>query len=301
MNGNTVTLLHLLYAIEDQIESGTEGAELDEVKNDIRTQAAELTDEKELDLFTTVLSELQRFADPGDTYVQEVLDGRTPAVAAQQILAKTDFANEEKLNKLLDKKPKKIAKDKDVLFQLSELLIPKYYSAVEVFQSTGPTRRATEERVAKEVFKVFGDNLPPDATFTLRISDGLVKSYAYNGTVAPYKTTYFGMYDRHYSNNQNAPWALPARWANPSLDLLKSPLNFVATTDIIGGNSGSPMINKNHEVVGLVFDGNIESLPGNFIFDEEKNRTVAVHAGGITAALRYVYKADRLLAELLQN
>jgi hypothetical protein len=298
MNGNSIILLHLLHGLEGQIESGVE--DLDELKNDIRKQAAGLNDAKELDQFTTVLSELQHFADPGDTYVNEVLDGRTAAVAAREILSETDFANEEKMNKLLDKKPKKIARDKDVFFALAELFIPKYYAAAEAFQSSGVARRAIEEKVAREVFKVFGDNLPPDATFTLRISDGIVKSYAYNGTTAPYKTTYFGLYDRHYSNNQSAPWALPKRWENPSLDLLKSPLNFIATTDIIGGNSGSPMINKNHEVVGLVFDGNIESLPGNFIFDEEKNRTVAVHAGGITAALRYVYKADRLLAELLQ-
>jgi hypothetical protein len=128
----------------------------------------------------------------------------------------------------------------------------------------------------------------------------VVKRYEYNGTVAPYKTTYFGLYDRHFSNDQKAPWALPQRWQNPSLDLLKAPLNFISTADIIGGNSGSPIINKNQELVGLVFDGNIESLPGNFIFDEEKNRTVSVHAGGIVAALRYVYKADRLLSELLK-
>jgi len=301
MNGNTLTLLHLLYAFKDQVESGVEGAELDEIKGEIRTQAAALSDPKELDMLTTVLSELKQFANPGDAYVDKVLDGRTPAVAAQQILAKTDFAKSDKLEKLLSKKPKKIAKDNDVLFEMAEEMIPMYYSAVQAFQSTGPARRANEARVAKEVFKVYGDNLPPDATFTLRISDGIVKPYAYNGTLAPYKTTYFGLYDRHYSNDQQDPWSLPERWQSPSLDLLKAPLNFVATTDIIGGNSGSPMINKNHEVVGLVFDGNIESLPGNFIFDEAKNRTVAVHAGGITAALRYVYKADRLLAELLQK
>ena len=301
MNGNTLIVLHLLHVLQDKIESGAEGAELDEIKDEVRAQAAGLSDPKELDMLTMVLSELKRFANPGDSYVDEVLDGRTPAIAAQQILAKTDFAKPDKLEKLLDKKPKKIAKDNDVLFDLSELLVPKYYAAVSAFQSSGPARRANEERVAKEVFKVYGDNLPPDATFTLRISDGVVKRYAYNGTIAPYKTTFFGLYDRHYSNDQEAPWALPERWQSPALELLKSPLNFVATTDIIGGNSGSPMINKRQEVVGLVFDGNIESLPGNFIFDEEKNRTVAVHAGGIVAALRYVYKADRLLAEILQN
>ena len=109
------------------------------------------------------------------------------------------------------------------------------------------------------------------------------------------------MYDRYYSFDGKWPWSLPERWAHPSMDLLKAPMNFVCTPDIIGGNSGSPVINVKREVVGLVFDGNIESLPGKFIFDEESNRTVAVHAGGIVAALRYVYKADKLVAELTGN
>ncbi len=148
------------------------------------------------------------------------------------------------------------------------------------------------------MFGVFGTELPPDATFTLRISDGRVKGYEYNGTEAPYQTTYFGLYDRYYSFNGKFPWGLPDRWLKPDMELLKAPLDFVSTVDIIGGNSGSPMINKHGELIGLVFDGNIESLPGNFIFDEEYNRAVGVHAGAIAAALRLVYGADRILEEL---
>lgn len=299
MIGSSITLLHLLYQYQNSVEEEADEATLNEIAGQIKVMAGGLSNPKEQMLLATVLGELKHFADPGDTYVAEILDGRTPEAAAAYILEKTDFAKPDKLEKLLDKKPKKIAKDNDILMEMAEMLMPKYYSAVEFFQSTGPVRRANEEKVVTEVFKVYGDDLPPDATFTLRISDGTVKKYEYNGTVAPYKTTFFGLYDRHYSHDQANPWSLPSRWSNPSLDLLRAPLNFVATTDIIGGNSGSPIINRNHEVVGLVFDGNIESLPGNFIFDEEKNRTIAVHAGGILASLRYVYKADRLLAELL--
>ena len=91
---------------------------------------------------------------------------------------------------------------------------------------------------------------------------------------------------------------MPAKWQNPDPALLKMPLNTVSTNDIIGGNSGSPLINKNKEVVGLIFDGNIESLPGNFIFDEEYNRTVSVHAGGIYGALKYIFKAERIVKEI---
>ncbi len=149
------------------------------------------------------------------------------------------------------------------------------------------------------LYEVYGTAVPPDATFSLRINDGVVKSYAYNGTVAPIKTTFAGLYDRNYSFNDKFPWNLPARWKNPPMALLKEPMCFISSNDIIGGNSGSPMINKKLEAVGLAFDGNMESLPGEFIFVPEKNRTISVHAGGIIAAMRYIYKADRLVNELV--
>ena len=106
------------------------------------------------------------------------------------------------------------------------------------------------------------------------------------------------MYDRTESFDNTFPWSLPEKWKNPPRQLLESPLNFISTNDIIGGNSGSPIINKKGEVIGLVFDGNIESLPGNFIYDEKVNRSVSVHIGGIVAALKYIYRADRLVKEM---
>jgi hypothetical protein len=108
------------------------------------------------------------------------------------------------------------------------------------------------------------------------------------------------LYDRYYSFEKKYPWDLPEQWKNPPSELLKEPLNFVSTNDIIGGNSGSPMINRNREVVGLIFDSNMEGLPGNYIYLPESNRTVSVHAGGIVAGLKYIYKADRILEELLK-
>jgi hypothetical protein len=299
--GSTITLLHVLYAYKTLAEENEEAPDLEAMEEEIKSLSAELNTPEEQMLLATTLRQLKQFADPGDTYIDEILDGNTPEVAAKEILDETCFAKPQKLEKLLDKKPKKIANEKDVLMDMADVLMPKHYAAVEYFQSTGPARRANEQKVVSEVFKVYGTNLPPDATFTLRISDGVVKTYEYSGTIAPYKTTYFGLYDRHYSHDLTNPWALPARWQNPSLDLLKSPVTFISTADITGGNSGSPVINKEQELVGLAFDGNMESLPGNFIFDEEKNRTISVHAGGIIAALRYVYKADRLLTELLQK
>jgi S1-C subfamily serine protease len=126
-----------------------------------------------------------------------------------------------------------------------------------------------------------------------------VKGYEYNGTVAPPMTTFYGLYDRYYSFGKTDPWKLSERWANPPATLkLNTPMNFVSTNDIIGGNSGSPAVNKNLEVVGLIFDGNIESLPGDFIFDETSNRSVAVHSSGLLEGLEQIYKAERIVKEL---
>ncbi|MCE1187771.1 MAG: S46 family peptidase [Ignavibacteria bacterium] len=155
------------------------------------------------------------------------------------------------------------------------------------------------QKLGRALFEVYGTEIPPDATFSLRISDGVVKGYDYNGTTAPSHTTFYGLYDRCYSNENKFPWNLPERWLHPSKDFdMETPMVFVSTNDIIGGNSGSPVINKNAEVVGLAFDGNIESLPGEFIFTTEANRTLSVHSTGMLEAIQDMYLAKRLSEEL---
>ncbi len=298
LKGDVVNLIFTLGQYEKALENPQNNRILDKLRADIKNYSTEINSEREKEYFTLYLNELKKFRHPEYNFIDKILDGKTPEARAEKIMKKTDFTESEKVDKLLAMDYKKFMKADDPLLEVMRIVVPKYNEAMNAYQSTAPRRKALEARIANSVFAVKGTNLPPDATFTLRISDGVVKGYNYNGTIAPYKTSYYGLYDRFNSFNKKYPFALPERWENPSSELLKSPLNFVATNDIIGGNSGSPIVNQNKEAVGLIFDGNIESLPGNFIYDETSNRSVAVHAGGIVAALKYVYKADRLYGEL---
>ena len=158
---------------------------------------------------------------------------------------------------------------------------------------------AAREKIGQARFAVYGTAAYPDATFTLRLSYGAVSGYPMNGTRAPYKTTFFGLYDRSASFDDEPPFKLAPRFTakRGQIDMM-TPLNFVTTNDIIGGNSGSPVVNRAGELVGLIFDGNIESLVGRFVYEGERNRSVAVHAGAIAHALRAVYDAGPLADEL---
>lgn len=298
VKGSVVNLLHSLGKYEKALGMPDNGPALDKLRKEIKELSKTINTSKEKDYFITFLKEIKQFEHPDNKFVDKILDGKSAEARAEKILSKTDFTDEKEIDELLAKSADKFKKDDDPILELSRIVVSKYNEALTAFQSSTPRRRGLEAKIANNVFNVKGSNLPPDATFTLRIADGVVKGYDYNGTTAPYKTTYFGLYDRHFSFNQKYPFSLPARWQNPPLELLKSPMDFVATNDIIGGNSGSPIINKNKEAVGLIFDGNIESLPGSFIYDGTSNRSVAVHAGGIYAALKYIYRADRIVSEL---
>jgi len=158
------------------------------------------------------------------------------------------------------------------------------------------------EKIGKARFAAYGKSTYPDANFTLRLTYGTVKGYPMNGTIAPSKTTFYGLYDRYYSFNKQEPFDLPQRYIDRKDKLdLTTPLNFVSSLDVVGGNSGSPIINKRGELVGLVFDGNIESLVGTYVYDEEKNRTVGVHSSAMIEAMRKLYDAIDLVSELMSK
>ena len=190
-----------------------------------------------------------------------------------------------------------------------EILVP-YMESYQDFQSAFAGLSGQEQELnaqhGRARFEVYGTTRPPDATFSLRIADGVVSAYEYNGTFAPPFTTYHGLYNRHFSHARSSDptgeFELPRRWLEAPASFDRStPMNFVSTNDIIGGNSGSPVVNKDLEVVGLVFDGNIESLPSAFIYQTEVARTVSVDARGILEALDHVYDMDRVVLELTDH
>ena len=225
--------------------------------------------------------------------------GKKGNEALQYAINKSILSDVEKVNQLLEK-------GADAIFSSDDPFIQYVIKTENLLDEVQAKTKEINEREANYVqllgralFEVYGTSIPPDATFTLRLADGVVKGYDYNGTKTPVNTTFYGLYDRYYSFKKQSPWNLPKRWENPSPEFnLETPMNFVSTNDIIGGNSGSPLINKNAEVVGLAFDGNIESLPGNFIFDDTSNRTVSVHSAGMLEALQDMYKITRLSEEL---
>jgi hypothetical protein len=152
------------------------------------------------------------------------------------------------------------------------------------------------EKLGAARFAVYGTSIYPDATFTLRLSYGSVKGWVENGKAVPPFTNMDGAFERHTGAE---PFALPKSWLDKRAQINpRTPFNFVTTNDIIGGNSGSPVINKEAELVGLIFDGNIHSLGGAYGFDANLNRAVAVHSSAIVEALRSIYGANAILAEI---
>jgi hypothetical protein len=158
------------------------------------------------------------------------------------------------------------------------------------------------EKLARARWKVYGKTLPPDATFTLRLAYGTVKGYPGDGTLVAPRTTFHGLFDRWAAFGGRAPWSLPARWLERrgALDLT-TPLNFVSTNDIIGGNSGSPVVNRAGEFVGIVFDSNIHGLAWDYFYTDDKARAVSVDSRGILEALRKVYDAGAVADELTRR
>jgi hypothetical protein len=234
-----------------------------------------------------------------DPYLTAFLGGRSPEVAAEAAVNGTKLADSAYRASLIQGGSAAVASSTDPLIVLARKLNPIAMRVQQRAARLNDVISANAEKVGQAIFAAYGRSLPPDATFSLRISDGVVKSYPMNGTIAPYKTSFAGLFARSAEFDDKPPFKLPERWKTHEARLdLASPLDFVTTNDIIGGNSGSPVINMNAEIVGLIFDGNIEQLPNRFLYTDEVGRAVAVHSRAIPEALRKVFESDRIADEL---
>jgi hypothetical protein len=251
-------------------------------------------------LFADGLQESLDELGPNDPFIQTVLGGHTPANVAKELIAGTKIGDVDFRKALVKGGENAVAESTDPLIVLARKLDPEARERRQWTEThLTSVQSAAVEKIGKARFAVYGKNTYPDATFTLRLSYGTVSGYPMNGTKAPFKTTLYGLYDRAYSFGNTGDFALPKRYEERREKLdLSTPINFVSSCDIIGGNSGSPTINKNGELVGLIFDGNIESLPGRFLFDGDKNRAVSVHTAAMIECLRKVYDAAPLADEL---
>lgn len=236
---------------------------------------------------------------PDHPFVKALLDGRTPEAAAQALSASALLRDPAARAKAAETGVKDSA---DPLVVLGRRLYPILQSLRQVQEETGAVIAEQGARIARARFQVRGRSVYPDATFTLRLSYGAVETYPANGTLAQPFTTFGGLYDRADAWGPEAEdhsWELPVRWkeARSRLDM-STHFDFISTNDIIGGNSGSPVVDRLGEVIGLAFDGNIESNAGRYFFDPKVNRCISVDASAILAALDKVYDARHLVTEI---
>lgn len=234
-----------------------------------------------------------------NSFVKSAFNSKDKPLAVDYILNNSLAVTKDGAFKLAKMSPEELKSSNDPIVKFIIESKPKLDELIAKRKEIEARIDVNSQMLGQVLYDIYGTSIPPDATLTLRISDGVIKTYNYNGTIAPPNTTFYGLFDRYYSHNKKFPWDLPDRWKNkPAEFKLETPYNLITTNDIIGGNSGSALINTKSEVVGLVFDGNIESLPGRYIYTTESNRTVAVDSRGLLEAIKVIYKATRLSYEM---
>ena len=270
--------------------------ELDEIRKEAMS-IENLPAEVEVALVRVRLEELQESLGEQDPTLRGITGGLTLDSVAARLVAQSALLDSSRFAPLLD--GSYLSSD-DLSVTIVNALAPLYFTAQQQNQSFANREELLEGQLAQARLAIYGSSTPPDASFSLRLADGVVRGYPYNGTWAPAFTTFYGLYDHfHAYKDVSQEWDLPPRWHTPPTGLaLSTPLNLVSTNDITGGNSGSPLLNRDLEIVGLIFDGNIESLSNVYLFSDRVARAVSVDSRGILAVLRHVYQADRLVEEI---
>ena len=300
----TIALLLVQYSAEIKKPDGDRlaqfhDANMQSLKFQMLSPAPITTDTEKM-FMKTALNLGEEKLGKEDPYVQAVLHGGPVEATVDSLIDGTKLGDVAARKALMDGGEAAIAASTDPMIVAARRVDPIVRETQRKMRDTVESvLTPAGEKLGKARFLVYGKNAYPDATFTLRLSYGTVEGYPNNGTITPPFTTYYGLFDRAYSFGNKQPFDLTPKEETGlgKLDLT-TPLDFVSTGDIIGGNSGSPVVNREGELVGLIFDGNIESLAGDFEYDETKNRAVAVHSAGMIEGLRKLYGAGALADEL---
>jgi len=235
-----------------------------------------------------------------NTVVQKLLAGKSPRARAAELVAGTQVKEVAFRKKLYSADPAEVHADQDPMIELARWVDPEARRVRKIMETQDEVKRQAHAKIAHARFSLERAGIYPDATFTLRLAFGVVKGYEEDGRQVPCQTTFAGLYERSAAHHNRPPFDLPPRWLERKNQLdLKTPFNFVSTADIIGGNSGSPVVNRGGEFVGIIFDGNIPSLVLDFLYTDEQARAVSVNSQAIVEALRKVYDAPDLAGELM--
>ncbi|HOW69933.1 MAG TPA: S46 family peptidase [Phycisphaerae bacterium] len=257
----------------------------------------------EIEALTSGLSLLAETLGADDPAVVRALDGRPPAARAEQLVKGCTLKNIETRKRLVKEGKKAVEASPDPMIRLAITMDPESRTLRKRFEDEiEGVERDAYARIAAVQFALYGESLYPDATGTLRLAFGQVKGYEHDGTTIPPYTTIAGWFERYKERGPQPPFEIPKSWLNRRDRIrLDTPFNFVFTADIIGGNSGSPVVNARGEVAGLIFDGNIQSLVWDIAYDDRQGRAVAVDIRAIIEALRSVYDLGFLADELTRR
>ena len=298
IRGGSSSLMQRAMAAYEYLQAERRGAPADSVAR-LKQQILRVSDQPDWLDQRFLMLQLREFADAfgsNHAITRIALAGRTPEDGANRLLATSALASAERTAQAVEAG----LSSEDPAINLANAFMPLYIDFAARLDAIESAERELASDLGRVRFEVYGEEVPPDGSSSPRITDGVVKSYEYNGTVAPAYTTFYGLYDRYYSHGPGTEWELPARWKTPPAGLdLGTPLNFASTCDTYGGNSGSPAITPDLALVGLNFDRNVEGLSRDFIYLPDRGRNIMVDVRAIQAALDNVYDADRIVQELL--
>ena len=246
------------------------------------------------------LSMLVEKLGPSHSVVKDILAGKSPANRAAELVVGSKLADVAVRKSLASGGVAAIRDSNDSMISLAKLVDPHARELRTIFeQQVEEPQRQAYAKINAARFAILGSSTYPDATFTLRLAFGTVKGFQEGGRTVNAWTTLGGTFAHAEAHGSKDPFSLPESWLQrkDKIDLSK-PFNFVSTADIIGGNSGSPVVNRKGEVVGIIFDGNIQSLVLDYAYSDDQARAVSVHSAAIQETLRGIYQATKLADEL---